>query len=74
MSIDPNDPANPTLARDGNWQPHHDGMTIRATMAMHFNAAFLQTRAGTYLTHQERAQFAAAEADAVIAELNRTNP
>lgn len=22
-------PAFPTVARDGNWQPHHDGMTLR---------------------------------------------
>lgn len=50
------------------------GMTIRATMAMHFNAAFLQTQTGSYLTRQERAEFAAAEAAALIAELNRAEP
>jgi hypothetical protein len=31
MSIPINDggPAFPTVARDGNWQPHHDGLSLR---------------------------------------------
>lgn len=27
--IDDGGPAFPTVARDGNWQPHHDGMSLR---------------------------------------------
>jgi len=31
-------PAFPTVARDGNWQPHHDGLSLRD----YFAAAALQ--------------------------------
>jgi hypothetical protein len=26
-------PAFPTVARDGNWQPHHDGLSLRDYLA-----------------------------------------
>lgn len=84
QTIDPNESAYPTVSRDGNWQPHHDGMTIRATMAMHLMGGLLANAGGPIQANgmsgwgfvncnpDQVAQVAAACADALIAELNRT--
>ena len=70
--IDPNAPAYPN-ARAYACGPI-DGMTIRATMAMHAMTGILASDTGFSLASSKVAEWARETADALIAELNKEKP
>jgi hypothetical protein len=72
-------PAFPSLARDGNWQPHHDGMSLRDYFAAKAIQGLLANNAN-YGTDDGLARDAYEFADAmlraraIVAEVQRTEP
>jgi hypothetical protein len=78
MSIPINDggPAFPTVARDGNWQPHHDGLSLRDYFAGQALAGFRPnyTTSKFKLTEISVAVYAYKFADAMLAARKEVQP
>jgi hypothetical protein len=67
-------PAFPTVARDGNWQPHHDGLSLRDYFAGQALAGFRPnyTTSKVVLTEISVACYAYKFADAMLAAREAT--